>query len=67
MANGVVTQEAVERMAADINAFASPAEPELIGVFMGVDDWEQVIVALRENHDDFIADTIEDVVVNEAS
>ena len=35
---------------------------DMIGVFMDESDWQQVIVALHENHDDFIADSIQDVL-----
>ena len=37
-------------------------DEELIAVKMGLSDWEQVIVACRENHDDLIADSIQDVL-----
>ena len=71
--NGVVTQEAVEMVEADINSFTSPGESELIGVYMDVSDWEFVIRTLRQEgvramsadtreRAEFTADSIQDVL-----
>lgn len=75
MANGIVSQEATERMAQDMADFSSPAEADtwpLIEVKMDRLDWEFVIVCLRfrarqsggdtKERAEFTADSIQDVL-----